>query len=186
MTPKELEDRLNGGTRALPYFNAAELGMCPRVLAQRHGRAISGQERPYSKDRMSELLKHDTVGVMKSMVSNFTPVEGNVTELPFYGWLDGIVNGSTGILIRTVALDTHLSAVSIPMSWQFNAQALMLWRPDLTKVWVIGVSRYSGLHRIHEVARHQHIIQRIAEKVAELQKFVSDGTLPACSCGRCS
>lgn len=185
MTPKELEDQLNLGTRIIPYFNATDLGMCPRILAQRYRLAVEGHERPCSKDRMSELLKHETVVSMTAQYHDFTAVEQNVADLPFYGWLDGRI-GTTGLLIRTVALDTHLSDTSIPMSWQFNAQALMLWSPDIKKVWVIGVSRYSGLHRIHEVARHQHIIQRIAEKVAELQKFVSDGTLPACSCGRCS
>ena len=113
------------------------------------------------------------------------PAEYNVTDLPFYGWLDGIIGGSTGVLIRTVALDTHLRDTGIPMSWQFNAQALMYWRKDLKKMLVMGLSRYSGTYSIHEVMRHEHIIESIASKVSLLRHYVDSGEIPACSCGRC-
>jgi hypothetical protein len=166
-----------------------DIGKCPRKLVEQYRQGNSFLTTTARLD--SSVLEYAAKELSTAFLSSYCYKPESFAIFPFLYHYDGYIvfpDQQIGVLIRTVKAADQLPVPgnkTIPISWEFQCQALLLQFPQWSSLLVAAVAKDNGIIRLTQVFRSEKLQQIMFDKMALIRQFLDTGLLPNCQCGEC-
>ncbi len=176
----------SGWDERRPYIGLSVIGDCERII---YNRFFFGEHRPDVGRLLTTKLSYEMEAALiarLTAIGVYSPAEPIILYGgQVQGHLDGIVDGSDILEIKTVAMEEHFpenNIVSRRIFWQIQSY---MHFSTMKCTQVVYLARSTGSIHVVGVRYQERIGREVESKVRRLVDAVRDRKAPGCTCGKC-